>query len=255
MTEQRKSKSAWEITQSVLLLLTPILVAFLGYVFNRSLTEIEGQIANVSAMQPFMEMIADEDITTSKMGAYAIYMLKKDDDPQIAAQMILAPGKPHLMDVLVDIGTRDTAIKNVVNRVLENLDLEPGDSTQLSQLSDIQKNALKIIDKIDQQTANTSEFISEGESMPVAKDWLYLGNFSPGQNSDWIIDKVPKVNETYILTKGANVRSDKPRKENNYKLPPFVRVAKKGMEIRIDTLTTDSKGHKWARVEFLDVNE
>ncbi|WP_372973158.1 hypothetical protein [Muriicola sp.] len=252
MSETRKSKSAWEITQSVILLLTPVLVAVMGYFFNRSLTQIESQIANVSAMQPFMEMIADEDITTSKMGAYAIYMLKKDDDPQIAAQMILAPGKQHLMDVLVDIGTRDTAIKNVVNRVLENLDLNPGDSTQLSHLSDIQRNALQIIDKIDEQTASSTEFTTAGaDTKLIATDWLYLGNFTPGFTSDRIISGNPEIGQTYELIKGANVRADKPRKENGYRLPPFVRVAKKGSKIRVDTLTTDKKQHKWARVFFV----
>ncbi|GGD54135.1 hypothetical protein [Muriicola marianensis] len=252
MSETKKSKSAWEITQSIILLLTPVLVAVMGYFFNRSLTQIESQIANVSAMQPFMEMIADKDITTSKMGAYAIYMLKKDDDPQIAAQMILAPGKPHLMDVLVDIGTRDTAIKNVVNRVLENIDLNPGDSVQLSHLSDIQRNALQIIDKIDEQTANATEFATTNEEQKIAAvDWLYLGNFTPGLTSDRIIAGTPKEGETYDLIKGANVRADKPRKENNYRLPQFVRVAKKGSKIKIDTLTTDKKNHKWARVYFV----
>ena len=246
MSEPRKSKSAWEITQSVILLLTPVLVAVMGYVFNRSLTQIESQIANVSAMQPFMEMIADEDITRSKMGAYAIYMLKKDDDPQIAAQMILAPGKQHLMDVLVDIGNRDTAIKNVVNRVLENLDLGSGDT---SKLSDIQKNALMVINKIDEQTS--SEFETNGRDEPIATDWLYLGNYTQGLTGDRIIEGNPVIGNTYTLIKASHVRADKPRKADGYKLPPFVRVAKKGSQIEIDTLTTDKKQHKWARIIFV----
>ncbi|QBA64968.1 hypothetical protein [Muriicola soli] len=247
MSEQKKSRTPWDIIQSSILLLTPVLVAVMGYFFNKSLTEIESQIANVTAMKPFMEMIADPDITTSKMGAYAIYMLKKDDDPQIAAQMILAPGKQHLLDVLVDIGNRDTAIKSVVNHVLDNLDLSSGDT---SQLSDIQKNALSIIDKIDKQTA--SELIDTDEGEPSATDWLYLGNFSPGQKNDRIISERPQKGQDYILIKDANVRADKPRKENGYKLPSFVRVAKKGSTINIDTLTIDKKGHNWARVRFLD---
>jgi hypothetical protein len=190
-----------------------------------------------------MEMIADEDITTSKMGAYAIYMLKKDDDPQIAAQMILAPGKQHLMDVLVDIGNRDTAIKNVVNRVLDNLDLTSGDTTRLSE---IQKNAIKIIDKIDNQTAN--ELVATDSEEIETNDWLYLGNFSSGSRTDWIINERPIIGEKYKLIKDANVRDGKPIKENGYKLPSFVKVAKKGSFITIDTLTVDTKGHRWARI-------
>ncbi len=168
MADQKKSRSGWDNIQSVILLLTPVLIAVLGYFFNKSLSDIQGQIANVSAMKPFMEMIASKDITKSKMGAYAIYMLKKEDDPEIAAQMILAPGKQHLLDVLVDIGTRDPAIKEVVNNVLANLDMTEVDST--TQLSDIQKNALEIINKIDKQQTSKS-------AASQLNELLYLGNF------------------------------------------------------------------------------
>ena len=60
---------------------------------------MEHSIANVEAMAPYFEMMADTNKAKSKMAAYALYMLKLDD-PEMAASVILAPGKPELLDVL-----------------------------------------------------------------------------------------------------------------------------------------------------------
>ena len=247
MSESNSNTRAWEITKSVILLLTPVLVAVMGYFFNRSLTKIEGQIANVEAMRPFMDMIADSSVTKSKMGAYAIYMLKKDDDPELAAQMILAAEKDHLLDVLYDLGTRDTVIRNKINSVFSNVQI-----LDTTNLTDMQLNALEVSKKIEKQAIAEEALVEDNSERAPAKDWLYLGNFKSDPPSQWVVNEKLNLNskgKTYTLIKDANVRRTKPQPPN-YSLPAFVRVANAGEQIEIDTLTFDKKGHCWARVWF-----
>lgn len=245
MSESKSGRSTWDSIQSIILLLTPVLVAVLGYFFNKSLSEIESKIANVAAMKPFMEMIASEDITESKMGAYAIYLLKEKDDPKMAAQMILAPGKKHLVDVLVDIGTRNDSIRAYIAEIVEDLDMSELDT---SQLTDIERRVLEITDKLDRPPQFNVGDDNSISSTAGPNTWLYLGNSSRKSRSDWIISQLPpNIGESYSLTKAANVRRGKPEPPN-YKLPSFIKVAHQGDAITIDTFTVDKTGHVWARV-------
>jgi len=239
MSETRKSKSAWEILQSSILLLTPVLIAVMGYFFNKSLTELESQIANVSAMQPFMEMIADSNTTKSKMGAYAIYMLKKDD-PEIAAQIIMAPAQSHLTEVLEDIGRRDTIVYAVLQRTISASSVQ---DTAL--LTDKDKYLLDVMDKID-QAKYSNENVSTETNEPDG--WLYLGN----KNEKLIVAKTPtdeNIQSTeFTLNSATNLRQSNPQPPS-YRLPKFIRVINEGTSFKITTLDDSSKkGHLWAQV-------
>jgi hypothetical protein len=239
MSESKRTKSVWDILQSVILLLTPVLVAVMGYFFNKSLTEIESQIANVSAMKPFMEMIADSNITKSKMGAYAIYMLKKDDDPEIAAQMIMAPAQAHLTEVLEDIGRRDTIVYAVLQRTIS---ASSGKDTTL--LTEKDKYLLDVMDKID-QAKYSNENVSSETSEPDG--WLYLGN----KKENLIVNKTPTEDNykssEFTLKKATNLREGNPQPPN-YRLPRLIRVIKEGTSFKIKTLDVDKKGHVWVEV-------
>jgi hypothetical protein len=246
MTTNSKGAKAWEGIKSVILLLTPVLVAVMGFFFNKSLNKIESQIANVEAMRPFMDMIADTSVTKSKMGAYAIYMLKKDDDPEMAAQMILAAQKEHLIDVLIDLGTRDSVIKNKIHSVFSNVQIL--DSTSMTGM---QLDALKVSKRIAEQEIAEAEVQEDGVPSS-ATDWLYLGSQKESP-SKWVIENLNQISEEWNdwipLVKDSNVRKSKPEPPS-YRLPAFVRVANKGEMIKIDTFTVDSKGHVWASVWF-----
>lgn len=248
MATDSKSGKAWEGIKSVILLLTPVLVAVLGFFFNKSLNKIESQIANVEAMRPFMDMIADTSVTKSKMGAYAIYMLKKDDDPEMAAQMILAAQKEHLIDVLIDLGTRDSVIKNKITSVFSSIQIL--DSTSLTGM---QRDAIAVSKKISQQQLASPEK-EDNNNNRVATEWLYLGNQNE-HSSKWVIKDLDIIFDSdnwkspITLLKDSNVRKSKPAPPN-YKMPAFVRVANKGEKITIDTFEVDKKKHVWARVFF-----
>ncbi|MBT8263781.1 MAG: hypothetical protein HKM92_00425 [Arenibacter sp.] len=238
MSETKKSKSAWEILQSSILLLTPVLIAVMGYFFNKSLTELESQIANVSAMQPFMEMIADSNTTKSKMGAYAIYMLKKDD-PEIAAQIIMAPAQSHLTEVLQDIGRRDTVVYAVLQRTIS-----ASSAIDDSLLTDKDRYLLDVMDKIDQ-----AKYSDENVSMETDEPdgWLYLGV----RNEKLIVGVAPTLdnylNTEFTLTKATNLRQGNPQPPN-YRLPKLIRVINEGTSFKVKTLDEDKKGHVWVEV-------
>ncbi|NNE02373.1 MAG: hypothetical protein HKN52_04340 [Eudoraea sp.] len=238
MSETKKSKSAWEILQSSILLLTPVLIAVMGYFFNKSLTELESQIANVSAMQPFMEMIADSNTTKSKMGAYAIYMLKKDD-PEIAAQIIMAPAQSHLTEVLQDIGRRDTVVYAVLQRTIS-----ASSAIDDSLLTDKDRYLLDVMDKIDQ-----AKYSDENVSMETDEPdgWLYLGV----RNEKLIVGVAPTLdnylNTEFTLTKATNLRRGNPQPPN-YRLPKLIRVINEGTSFKVKTLDEDKKGHVWVEV-------
>ncbi len=289
MSETQKTKSKWSIIQSSLSVLTPVLIGVVGFFFQSKqsdiaqnqkgielqISSIQSQISNVEAMEPFMKMISSEDRTLSIMGAYAIYMLKKETDPGIAAEMILAPQKLHLIDVLQDIGANDTIFESVVSRFSENVlnitsnelkFIDDETNTDSLQLTDRQRYALKVVNKINQAKsvkidlgkgkAENKETIDKKASTPLNESkttkpvgWLYLGNI----NERLLIDRIPTISNiktsTFNLLIDANLRINKPQPPN-YKLPRFVRVVNKGDAIKIDTFTVDKKGHYWARVIF-----
>ena len=265
MTTPNIIKRSWKIFISAMPILTPLIVLFLGFYFDKSLTKIEGQIKNVEAMQPFTKMIADKDVTTSKMGAYAIYMLKKDDDPQMAAQMILAPGQPHLFDVLWDIGKRDSIVYGVIQRVMQDVDTGGKDPDSVKNISEMERYALKLINNIDNSDIKFTETIDinaiESDptdasipGSPAAREklppdgWLYLGT-----KNALISNKMPNLKdlgtEIYKLKKAVNLRTGKPQPPD-YRNKNFIRVVENGSEFKIDTFTVDRKRNVWASVRI-----
>jgi hypothetical protein len=276
MSDQSKPrKSLFEIIQSVFMLITPILVAFLGYFFNNKVDEIQNKIAPVEAMLPFMKMMTDtSDVSQNIMGAYGIYMLKEGEDSKIAARMIAATQKSHLADVLRDIGKDDDSVQKVLNDLLDNpLGITPEEYSSLDDsirnslgLTPLQIYALNIKHDIDlsnlrqdateETTASKEENVRKEESSEVAKTnysadgWIYLGNINTG-----LIVNKPDQNsiksDIYKLKKATNLRTGKPEKSNGYKIQRFLRTLKEGSEVKILKLDIDKKGHFWVEVDEL----
>lgn len=276
MSDQPKSrKSFFEIIQSIFMLITPVLVAFLGYFFNNKVDEIQNKIDNVEAMIPFMNMLLDNDDKTKNiMGAYGIYMLKQGQDSKIAARMIAATQKSHLADVLRDIGKEDDSVRKVLDDLYENpLGITPEEYSALDDsikttldLTPLQKYALEVKHDIDlsslrkeasEETVESKEGnVRKEEPATVAKTnytadgWIYLGNINTG-----LIVNKPDQNSIktaiYKLKKATNLRTGKPEKSNGYKLQSFVRTLKEGSEVKILELDIDKNGHFWVQVDEL----
>ncbi len=203
MSDQPKPrKSFFEHIQSIFMLMTPVLVAFLGYFFNNKVDEIQNKIDNVEAMIPFMNMLLDNDDDTKNiMGAYGIYMLKQGQDSKIAARMIAATQKSHLADVLRDIGKDDDSVRKVLDDLYENpLGITPEEYSALDDsikttldLTPLQKYALEVKHDIDLSSLRkeASEETVESKEENVRKEepsevkytadgWIYLGNKNTG---------------------------------------------------------------------------
>lgn len=290
MSDQPKqSKSLISNLQPFLAILTPLIVAVFGTMINSSVnkteqeinamkaqmdklkTEMDLKIGPVKAMKPFMDMLS-EDSTTARniMGAYGIYMLKKDDDSKIAAQMIASTQKEALFDVLTDIAEDDSVVRNWINRFKVNaanvtsdeLVVLEGNNTKIDNLSEYQRYLLKLTGELERSelkkeddTTNDEEDINANAIREPA-GWIYLGNGSnlvindPEKmvikSTDWA-----KVKEkTFVLQKSINLRKGKP-KPPNYKNQKLIKVLQKDTEFKIDTFTIDSKKHVWAKIILL----
>ncbi len=273
MSDQPKPrKSFFEHIQSIFMLMTPVLVAFLGYFFNNKVDEIQNKIDNVEAMIPFMDMLLDNDDKTKNiMGAYGIYMLKQGQDSKIAARMIAATQKSHLADVLRDIGKDDDSVRKVLDDLYENpLGITPEEYSALDDsikttldLTPLQKYALEVKHDIDLSSLRkeASEETVESKEENVRKEepsevkytadgWIYLGN----KNTGLIVntpDNISIKTVIYKLKKATNLRTGKPEKSNGYKLQSFVRTLKEGSEVKILELDIDKNGHFWVQVDEL----
>ncbi len=73
------NKSTLDKIQSLMTILTPILVVAIGAYLNQNITRVESEIKNVEAMKPYFDMMAGEDAAKAKMAAYALYMLNRED--------------------------------------------------------------------------------------------------------------------------------------------------------------------------------
>ncbi|MDH3650497.1 MAG: hypothetical protein OEQ53_12500 [Saprospiraceae bacterium] len=247
-----REKSLFDRIQAILTILTPILVAVVGFWLTRSdnkiqsaqeeiqveISRIESSIKGVEAMKPFMEMMADTVLAKSKMAAYALYMLTKED-PQMAASIIMV--KPELKSVLLDLSKRDTAMRDYLwEALVENVDERQGEG-------DIENHTQEIIDQIAKVKVNP---VSTESSSNGIEGWCYLGNF---RNMDGIrIEQktIPAAGEEHTLLSGTNLREDKPQPPS-YRMAKVIDIAEKGERIKIVEVDVDRKKQVWAKVKVI----
>lgn len=227
ITDDIKKKNAWDKIHITLTLVTPLFVAIMGWVLNQNISKVKNSIANVEAMAPYFEMMADTNKAKTKMAAYALYMLKHDD-PEMAASVILAPGKPELLDVLKDLAKRDERIRQQLDKIIETTD-DVGETTE------IQKNAQEVIKSI----SNTLE------------GWAYLGDYNGQNRSNNRVrtndGNPPLLNKSYKLLIDVNLRDSKPSPPD-YKMGEVVGVISAGKNIEIKDIDVDQKKRVWAKV-------
>ena len=245
-------KSRFNQFQTVVTIVTPVIVAiggFYGYVLQKEVTDAEAKISeiqtsirNVEAMETYFKMMGGDNNAEAKMAAYALYMLNKED-PEMAVSMIMAPGKEDLMSVLIDLGSREPKIFREVQKILETQD-DTREGTSM------QQTAQRIIGGI-----GSAPIAASDDTQKAAEDiggWSYLGNFATGKDTriDVPGGALPNKGSTYTLKMGVNLRSDYPRKGNSYKQGGVIGVAAKGDEITITNLDVDSKKRVWAQVQL-----
>ncbi len=76
-----------------------------------SLARIKSEQETVESISKYFDLLAGSDTSKAKMGAYAVYMLKRED-PEMVVSLVLASGKPSLRNtVLSDLANRDAGIR------------------------------------------------------------------------------------------------------------------------------------------------
>jgi len=252
-------KSTFNRFQSLVTILTPVIVAaggFYGYMLQKEVAEaeakataaqtqikeIETSIRNVEAMETYFKMMGGENNAEAKMAAYALYMLNKED-PEMAVSMIMAPGKEDLMSVLIDLGSREPKIFAEVQKILETQD-DTREGTSM------QQTAQKIIGDIG--TTASVAGAGAGATTEGSGGWSYLGNFDTGEGKriDLPAGALPTEGRSYTLNMDVNLRSDYPHKGNDYTRAGIIAVARKSDEITITELDIDSKKRVWAKVQI-----
>ena len=226
-------KSTIRYVVDFLSILTPILVAVGGWLINAKVSRIEKTVTYVEAMKPFMEMMTDSSEAKSKMAALAIYMLQKDDEPELAAKVILAPGQQHLIEVLKDLAIQNPEIQNELQRYVEKI----GDVD--SNLTTAQRGALEIIQDVNAK---------ENESKEAMEAWVYLGDWKGKPADPNRISKKPTEGSKHKLNFDVNLRDIAPSKANNYRNGKIIGRALKGSEIEVLQVNEFNSGKVWALV-------
>jgi len=246
-------KSTFNQFQSVVAILTPVIVAFggfYGYILKDRVADAQSQLAametsirNVEAMETFFKMMGGENNAEAKMAAYALYMLNKEN-PEMTVSMIMAPENEDLMAVLIDLGSRDSKILEEVQKILATQD-------DTKEGTAIQQSAQKIVADIPSTVAAVSaDTVSEDGD---AGRWSYLGNFVTGEGKrfDLPAGDSPLEGNTYTLTRDVNIRADYPHSENDWQSGSIIGVAREGQRIEVVETQVDSKDHLWARINVV----
>jgi len=232
-------KDLWDKVQIFFIILTPLILGIGGFFINSAQQEIsdnisklEQTVSTVEAMIPYFDMLVGDDTNKAKMAAYALYMLNKED-PEMAVSLILAANRGELIDVLKDLGNRDTLILSIVAKAVTS---KEGETEVLDTIkSEIEISAKEIIQSISTKSSG----------------WLYLGNFEGGKwtkRTIKIVKELPKEGDKYTVIDDVYLRDSKP-KLPLYKLGKILGVIKVGEEIKIDIVDTDvGRNRVWAKV-------
>lgn len=198
------------------------------------LSQLQTRTTMVQAMKEYFEMLVAADSSKGKMAAYALYMLNKED-PEMAVSLVLASDRPALRSVLVDLGQRDTMIRNLVAQRISSREGLPGDPHSTAT----------------RMTANATSVLAQmgGDER---NGWSYLGTFRDGR---WrhgptvqIDQQMPQVDKSYPVAMSLYLRATAPNDE--YRHGDIRGVIPVGDRLRVDELR--QYGNRvWARVTVL----
>lgn len=230
--------------QTIASILTPLILGIGGWYFNqsqqdlsRSVSQLETTVATVQAMPPYFDMLVQKtDTAKAKLAAYALYMLKRDD-PQMVVSLILATNREELKEVLVNLGSRDSVVYEILTTVLTSR--EGADTDSITGPTTTETAAQEILARI-----------------PVAADtgWAYFGTFNNGR---WghgptvhIGPQLPTAGQVYETNRPLNLRDALP--SPSYQMARAVGVIANRQHVRVEEVHPKISGnHVWARVTVI----
>lgn len=238
--------------QAIATILTPILLGIGGFIISdqardtsRQLEEIAQTVSAVSAMEPYIDLLAGDSPQKAKMAAYALYKLNLNDK-RAAIYIILAADRQASNEVLERLASDDPDVRSIVGAVIGKTE-----ASQRASLDSKSPDPDEV--PVASQAALTSAALKISRSY-MLEGWMYLGTF---KNGHWearqleINGSLPKEQEVYSVVDDTYLRSGKPSFPL-YKLSDAVGVAKVGDRILITELDSDvGKNRVWAHVRVM----
>lgn len=238
--------------QAVATILTPILLGIGGLILSlqtsntsRQVEEIAQTVNAVSAMEPYIDLLAGESPQKAKMAAYALYKLNLKDK-RAAIYIILAADRRESNEVLERLANDDPDVRSIVGEVIGQ--------TEAAQRASVNSEAPDPDEvPVATQAALTSAALKISQSYTL-EGWMYLGTFKDGK---WVTrqldigESLPTVQNEYSVVDDTYLRSGKPSFPL-YKLSDAIGVAKQGDRVLITELEPDvGKDRVWARVRVI----
>jgi hypothetical protein len=257
--DEKRKKDSWDKTQVIFTIVTALTTGIWGAFIHinqqktndiqqeislrqqdisNKLATLDRSIKSVDSMVPYVDKVVDKDIPKSKLAAYALYILNRDN-PQMAVSMILAADKKELYDVLKDIGKRDDKILKLISEALPKEAETAAGPKAMATKSEATKSIENIMQAI--QTATSG--------------WCYLGTYESNRWSKTTIaissNTLPQQGNTYNIIDDVYLRDKEPLPPN-YTLGNIIRVTKIGEKIKVkQVVQIEGKNWIWAKVDAI----
>ena len=248
--------TTWERTQMAITALTGIVALFISVgqfqmsrkqqdlkteqeAISHRLAQMKAEQETVASVGEYFALLAGADTSQAKMGAYAVYMLKRDD-PEMVVSLILASDKPALRNtVLQDLANRDPRIREHLVSVLGS-----GSGTATAAPTEQKVYAASVAEEV------LSSVTTQG--------WAYVGVH---RNGRWVDGPMLRVGAA-VPTAGATseigarslyLRAGHPDPVTN-RHGDIEGVLSRGQRVRVEEIwQRPNAGHVWARVTVADV--
>lgn len=203
------------------------------------LSLIQSDRETVESVSKYFDLLSGTDTTKAKMGAYAVYMLKRDD-PEMVVSLIMAADKPSLRNsVLTDLANRDAKIR--------------------AQLVSIASPASDTASAVPESQNVEAASIAENVLTQVAtQGWAYVGVF---RNGGWVHGpmfqvpgRLPQAREELRVAGRRLYLRDAAPDSATYRHGAVQGVLEQGQRVRIEEVRPRLKSgaHVWVRVSVID---
>lgn len=205
---------------------------------SQRLAEMKSNQETVTLIANYFDLLAGSDTSKAKMGAYAVYMLKRDD-PEMVVSLVLAADKPTLRTtVLSDLANRDPRIRQ-----------------QLVAIASPQSDTATAAPE--QQNVLAAEWAEAVLSSVTTDGWAYVGVHRGGRWTHGPMMRVgpegPSAGETYhVGVRRLYLRDAHPDPQTN-RHGSIQGILNQDQRVRVEEIwRRHNAGHVWARVTVVD---
>ncbi len=202
---------------------------------NVRLSTLKSDWETVESVSKYFDLLSGQDTTKAKMGAYAVYMLKRDD-PEMVVSLVMAADKPSLRNsVLTDLANRDPRIRAQLVAIMAPRPAAGGDDAAPQQ-----------------QTVAAAALAEEVLSQVTREAWAYVGILRGGRWAHGpmfaLEPRLPKAGEELqVGVRSVYMRETAPDSAT-YRHGAILGVLNAGQRVRVLEVRPHLKGDRvWIR--------